>query len=246
MIAAALVGCTVWTVGYSSAVPPLAASNSTRARRRVRHHVNPLKQGFLGVNASLVTLPPPPTPVEVELGCADARFLFERAAADPERAYVGVEIRRALVEQVNGQAQSQGLSQLQAIYANINTDLTRLFPEGRLARVFINFPDPWFKRAQHKRRLVTPQLGRELVPLLRPDGELFFQSDVFDLALDAMAVLEETPGLYNVRGEWSFWGPGDKPNLGDGNPYGACSLREVRVRERGLPVWRILYRRTGV
>ena len=69
-----------------------------------------------------------------------------------------------------------------------------------------------------------------------PDGELLFQSDVFDLALDAMAVLEQEPGLRNVRGEWSFL-----PQ----NPYGVQSLREVRVQERGLPVWRMLYRRSG-
>ena len=38
---------------------------------------------------------------------------------------------------------------------------------------------------------------------LRAGGELFFQSDVFELALDAMAVLEDaTDRFANVLGPW--------------------------------------------
>lgn len=202
----------------------------------MRHHVNPLKQGYVGIAAERVPLPPPTIPVEVELGCADARFLFERAAQRPAATYIGLEIRREMVARVNQQAQQQGLANLRAVHANINTDLFGLFPRGRLQRIFINFPDPWFKRTQHKRRLMTLELATQLAALLTPDGELLFQSDVFDLALDAMAVLEQEPALRNVRGEWSFL-----PQ----NPYGVQSLREVRVQERGLPVWRMLYRRSG-
>lgn len=202
-------------------------------RRRVRHHVNPLKKGFQGILAEPLVLPAEPVEVEVELGCADARWLFERAQREPAVSLLGLEIRREWVERVNEQAQRQGLGQrLRAVHANINTDLPHLFPRARLSRVYVNFPDPWFKRAQQKRRLMTPELAAALTQALRPGGELFFQSDVFELALDAMAVLEQTPGLRNARGEWSFLGR---------NPYGVESLREVRVQERGLPVWRILY-----
>ncbi len=200
---------------------------------RARHHVNPYKEGFLGIAPPPLHLPP--GPVEVELGCADALFLFERARRDPARSYVGVEIRRPLVEDVNERARAEGLSCLRAVFAHINCDLDTLLREHAVARFFINFPDPWFKRAQRKRRLVTPELAQSLRALLEPAGELFFQSDIFDLALDAMSVFEATPGLRNSAGEWSFHRD---------NPYGARSLREVRVEERGLPVWRMLYRRT--
>lgn len=199
--------------------------------------MNPLKEGFLGNAPAPLLLGA--RPVEVELGCADARFLFERAAASAAGGqgglYLGLEIRREMVERVNRQARRLGLANLRAVFAHINFDLPALFPRaGSIDRIFINFPDPWFKRAQQKRRLVTPELALLLRDLLLPGGELFFQSDVFDLALDAMAVLEQTPGLENVQGEWSF---------ARRNPYGAQSLREVRVLDRGLPVWRMLYLR---
>lgn len=204
---------------------------------RIRHHVNPLREKLLHIAPGPLVLPPEAPPVlEIELGCADALFLFELARRDPDTSYIGLEIRRPLVEDVNERAAAAGLPHLRAVFAHINIDLATLLVGHKVRRFFINFPDPWFKRAQKKRRLLTPELAAQLASLLVPEGELFFQSDVWGLALDAMAVLETTPGLRNVAGEWSFL-----PK----NPYAARSLREVRVIERGLPVWRMLYRPTG-
>ena len=200
---------------------------------RVRHHVNPLRLVFLETGAERVVLPARGE-VEVELGCADALFLFERAPRLPDVSCVGIEIREELVRDVNARAAEAGLANLHAVFANANTELDRLFDDGRLARVFINFPDPWFKRRHHKRRVVNAELVESIHRKLVPSAELFFQSDIFDLALDAMAVIEDSGRFANVRGAWSF--------LPD-NPYGAKSLREVRCEEKGMRIWRMLYRR---
>jgi tRNA (guanine-N7-)-methyltransferase len=200
---------------------------------RVRHHVNPLKGTYAALPTVAVGLPERGE-VEVELGCADARFLFERAAADPGRTCIGVEIRVELVDDVNRRARAAGLANLRAVFANVNSDLDRLFPDGRLARVFLHFPDPWFKRRHHKRRVLTPEVAELLHRKIAPGGVLFFQSDVFDLALDAMAVLEESGAWDNEHGPWSF---------APSNPWQARSLRELRCEERALPIWRMTYRR---
>lgn len=207
-----------------------------RQRIRVRQHVNPLLSKF----ESLFAHQPTPLfghidkPLEVELGCADAQFLFERARQEPTHQYIGVEIRKPWVDWVNQQAQRQGLTNLQAVFANLNHDLPALFHPSQLVRVFINFPDPWFKRDHHKRRLVRPDWARAVVEYLALGGELFFQSDVFELALEALAIFEQTPGLANMYGEWSF---------AKENPYGVRSLREQRALAENQPVWRIRYQR---
>lgn len=204
--------------------------------RRVRHHVNPLRSPFLGRTVPALALPPG-RPVEVELGCADARFLFERAPHHPRTHFLGLEIRKPLVDLVNRRAAEAKLDNLQAVFCNINVDLPSLLPDASLARVFVNFPDPWFKRRHQKRRLMNDELVEVLHRKLRKNGELFVQSDVFDLALDAMAVLEAAPARFaNLHGAWSF---------ARANPYGAKSLREVRCEERGLRIWRMCYRRVG-
>jgi tRNA (guanine-N7-)-methyltransferase len=198
--------------------------------------VNPLRSKLLGRKLEPLALPAG-RELEVELGCADARFLFERAPHFPDRMLIGLEIRKPLVEQVNEQANAQGLTNLRAVLSHINVDLPSLFGDATLARVFINFPDPWFKRRHRKRRLIDDELVATLHHKLVPGGELFFQSDVWDLALDAMAVLEAAPERFaNERGPWSF---------ARANPYGARSLREVRCEERGMPIWRMCYRRVG-
>lgn len=201
-------------------------------KRRVRHHVNPLGLPFLGGDARPIPLPASDVAVEVELGCADARFLFDLAPQHMDRFFVGLEIRLPLVKQVNELADARQLSNLRAHFCNVNVDLDRLFPNRRLARVYINFPDPWFKARQKKRRVVTSDLVEVLRRKLATDGELFFQSDVFDLALDAMAVLEAS-GLRNEDGPWSF---------SRVSPYAAKSLREVRCEEKGGRIWRMRYR----
>jgi tRNA (guanine-N7-)-methyltransferase len=208
-----------------------------RVRVRVRQHVNPLRSPFWEGRAVAALQLPADRDVEVELGCADARFLFERAPQHRQSYFVGLEIREPLVDEVNRKAAAAGLDNLHAVFSNINVDLPALVPDGSLTRVFINFPDPWFKRKHRRRRLMNDELVEVLYQKLRAGGELFFQSDVFDLALDAMAVLEEAGDRFaNVDGPWSF---------APANVYGARSLREVRCEDRGLRIWRMCYRRVG-
>jgi tRNA (guanine-N7-)-methyltransferase len=200
--------------------------------RRLRQHVNPLALQHVSVRAEAVALPSD-LPIEVELGCADARFLFERAAAESHVRLVGVEIRKDLVERVNRRAAADQLGdRLIAIHANISTDLERLFRPRSVRRFHLNFPDPWFKRRHQKRRVLTPEVAAVLRSQLEAGGEVFFQSDVFELALDAMAAIEETELFRNLHGPWSFAGR---------NPFGARSKREARVEELGKRVWRLLY-----
>ena len=201
-------------------------------RRRVRHHVNPLGARFLDTNAARVERRD--RPLEVELGCADARFLFERAPRHPDVDFVGVELREPLVEQVNDKARALGLPNLRAVFANVSTELDALFDDAALQRVFVNFPDPCFKLRQRKRRIMTPELAVTLARKLAPGGELLFQSDIWSLAIDALCVLEGEDRLVNLVGPWRF--------MRD-NPYDSKSLREVRVEELGIRVWRLWYAR---
>lgn len=201
-------------------------------RRRVRHHVNPLGGRLLHTHAARIVRGA--RPLEVELGCADARFLFERAPHHPEVDFIGVEIREPLVDEVNELARSRGIPNLRAVFANITSELDHLFEDGALRRIFVNFPDPWFKARHHKRRLMTHELAGVLVRKLEPGGELLFQSDIWDLGIEALFVLECEAGLTNVAGEFGFLRE---------NPYDAKSLREVRVEEYGIRVWRMLFRR---
>ena len=64
---------------------------------RIRQHVNPLKSDLLEIADVPRLEAGPGRALEVELGAAEAHFLIDRANADPETTFVGVEIRRELV-----------------------------------------------------------------------------------------------------------------------------------------------------
>lgn len=200
---------------------------------RARQHVNPLGLTFETFRGSVPDIPADDL-VECEIGCADAQFLFERARIAPERWYVGVEIREHLVDEVNATAREEGL-RLRAVWCNACLHLDKVFARGRLSTVFVNFPDPWFKRRHHKRRMLNQELLAQICRGLAHGGLVLFQSDVWDVALDAIALFESADELVNELGEWSF--------LKERHPFGAMSWREQHCEAEGKPIWRLLYRR---
>jgi tRNA (guanine-N7-)-methyltransferase len=201
---------------------------------RRRQHVNPLGMG-LSRRAAMAPDLPPGRPVEVEIGCADAQFLFERARLEPGNVYVGLDIRSQLVDGVNRRALLER-QPVVGLFAHANRHVEDLFRPASVARVYVNFPDPWFKRRHHKRRMLDAELARSIQAILAPGGELLFQTDVWAIAIDAMAVLDGLDEIFaNASGPWSFWrGP---------NPFSARSWREQHCEEAGLPIWRLLYRK---
>jgi tRNA (guanine-N7-)-methyltransferase len=201
---------------------------------RIRQHVNPLKSDLLDIADVPRVEAEPGRALEVELGAAEAHFLIDRARADANSQFVGVEIRRELVEAVNAACAAAGPANLRSVFANMSVDMGRLFRGGSVGRFFLNFPDPWFKSRQHKRRVIGPGLIAEIGRALAPGGELYVQTDIFALALDAMAALEADETFRSLAGAWTFLRE---------SPYAAKSRRERQCEAEGVRVWRLLYRK---
>ena len=205
---------------------------------RIRQHVNPLKSDLLEIADVPRIAAAAGQALEVELGAAEAHFLIDLARADRETLFAGVEIRRELVTFTNGELARGGLPNVRLVFANMSVDMRRLFAAGSVRRFFLNFPDPWFKTRQHKRRVIGPELMQEIHRALAPGGELFVQTDIFDLALEAMGALEGmAPARFaNAHAPWSFL---------PANPYPAKSRRERQCEGEGTRVWRLLYTSRG-
>jgi tRNA (guanine-N7-)-methyltransferase len=202
---------------------------------RVRLHVNPLKSDLLEIAEVPRIAAPPGIAIEVELGAAEAHFLIDRARDDRGTQFVGIEIRRELVGATNVEFQRMGLDHVRSVFANMSVDMPRLFADASVQRFFLNFPDPWFMCRQQKRRVIGPGLVREIARALAVGGELFVQTDIFALALDAMAALEAEPATFvNAREPWTFL---------RASPFAAKSRRERQCEQEGARVWRLLYRR---
>ena len=104
-----------------------------------------------------------------------------------------------------------------------------------MRRVFVHFPDPWWKKRHQKRLLLAGSVLGDLVRVLVPGGELFIQSDVEERAAGYEALCVATSGLVAAP---------SGPRLAD-NPFGAKSPREHRASTDGVPIFRVLFQNTG-
>jgi tRNA (guanine-N7-)-methyltransferase len=167
--------------------------------------------------------------IEIEVGFGHGRFLFERAVARPDVRILGLEIKKKWAYLVAERCRARGLHHVTAWGADARDVLSRV-PEASVARVFMHFPDPWWKRKHEKRRLTGDSLIEEVARVLRPGGEFFMQTDVQERAEVHCAA---------VRGCAAFVLAGEGGYLAE-NPYQARSNREARAAEDGLPVFRVL------
>jgi tRNA (guanine-N7-)-methyltransferase len=205
-------------------------------KKRTRHHVNPLnfRPEPERPDWSKVFLHPD-RPLEVDVGSAKGTFLLARAAQCPERNLVGLEIRLPMVERTRKDAAKLALTNVHVVFGNANHDLVRLFDERTLARLYVHFPDPWFKKRHHKRRVVTQAFLDDAASRLVDQGELHLMTDFLEYATDASALIEAHPAFENALG------PGRRHEA----PLvpGVLSDREAWHVSQNDPVYRYLFRR---
>jgi tRNA (guanine-N7-)-methyltransferase len=167
--------------------------------------------------------------IELEIGFGRGLFLIERAASAPASHLWGIEIKKKLAYQVAQRCRELELDRVKVMAGDVRAVLSYARPDAILARVFMHFPDPWWKKRHAKRRLVGPEVLDQLARLLRPGGELFLQTDVEERVREALDELAAHPGFRL-----------DDDGLIAANPYGARSNRERRAIADGLPVYRVL------
>ncbi|MDP9036518.1 MAG: tRNA (guanine-N(7)-)-methyltransferase [Myxococcota bacterium] len=174
--------------------------------------------------------------IELEIGPGRGWFLVERADAEPRAGLLGLEIRRKWAAVVDARLAARGLATRARVFAeDVRYALPRLSPEASVRRVFVHFPDPWWKKRHQKRLVVGDRFVEEVFRLLEPGGELFVQTDVDDRASAYEDLLHG-----DARFEPGGSAPGS-PRLAD-NPYVARSPRERRAIADGLPVHRLRWR----
>jgi tRNA (guanine-N7-)-methyltransferase len=210
-----------------------AAAEHKKTRPNPYAHAPTLPDGESVDMRSIVT----GSSYELEIGPGRGGFIFERAAAAPEAALIGFEIRRKWATIVDERLAKQGLGSRARVFSeDAKFALPRLAPSACVRLVTMHFPDPWWKKRHQKRLVMSDVILDEVHRLLSDDGEFFIQTDV-----------EERAVQYDVHlaSDGRFVPYGDSPGLAwlAENPYGARSPRERRAIEDGLPIFRMRYRK---
>jgi len=171
--------------------------------------------------------------LELEIGSGHGGFALAFAKTRPEGALVAIEQRHKFARELAAKAETRGLRNLLALQGDARILAPRLFRAGSLAVIHVHFPDPWWKRRHHTRRLVDDRMSALLFGLLRTGGLLDFRTDVEDYARGAVERLEEI-GFANEAGPGRF---SERP--ADEIP----STREKRYLAANEPVWRLRLRK---
>ncbi len=169
-----------------------------------------------------------PRPLEVEIGPGRGGFALDHASAHPEIELVLIETRRADCELIRGRAGKRGLGNVQVVQGDARLLLPRLFVPGSLSAVHVQFPDPWWKKRHHKRRMVDAELALLLRRLLAPGALVDFRTDV--------------PAYF--REALQTWLEAGFEQLPDAPPE-VLSTRERRYAGTGQPVFRARFRNPG-
>ena len=91
----------------------------------------------------------------LELGCGKGRFTAGMAAAEPDALLCAVEkVPDAMVVAME-RVRDAGLTNVRFLDRDAAL-LPEFFAHGEVSRIYINFPDPWPKKKQFKRRLTAP------------------------------------------------------------------------------------------
>jgi tRNA (guanine-N7-)-methyltransferase len=204
-------------------------------KKRPRHHANPFafiqevqppdwRQAFAH----------PDRPMEVDIGCDKGDFLFGRARQAPERNLVGLELRETVAAILRDRIARSGLDNVAVVHCNANLSFEALFAPGSLARVYVHFPDPWFKTRHRKRRIVNQALLDAIASRLEPGGAFEFMTDQQGYAEEAVPLVEAHPAFENLHGPAQPATP---------EPERVLSHREEWHLSRGDPVHRYRWRR---
>ena len=153
----------------------------------MRQHVNPLSKNFFEIDP----IPPlnevfenPKSPLHLDIGCASGEFLLELSLRNKNWNYIGIEIREKLVLNANLKIKNKEYKNLYFAFGNANNFFNNSQNKpliDSVTSISFNFPDPWFKKKHHKRRVIQPEFINFLSNSMKKRSLIFIKTDVKEL-----------------------------------------------------------------
>lgn len=137
--------------------------------------------------------------IEVDAGFGKGRFLLARAAAYPNRGYLGIEKKHFRVLGVDRKLRKDGIQNVRLLEMEISYAVQELLPPDSVSSFFIFFPDPWPKRRHSGRRLITETFLQAVNRVLMLGGELHIATDDVEYGLHIDALLKRISELDRLK-----------------------------------------------
>ena len=106
-------------------------------------------------------------PLDLEIGIGNGSFIVPFSKDHPERNIIGIEIEGVYLKKANKKLLKQDISNARLLIGDAKFLAWKLFDDESIEDVYINYPDPWFKKRHKKRRLINVYSLRMLALKMR-------------------------------------------------------------------------------
>ena len=135
------------------------------------------------------SLKPECTALWVEVGCGKGKFTAETAQANPDVLLIAVERCREAMVVAMEKAKAMGLTNVFFIDMDVEK-IEEIFAGQEIDRLFINFPDPWPRKKNAKRRLTYRTFLDKYCRVIKLGGEIHYKTDnapLFEFSVEEFA-----------------------------------------------------------
>lgn len=176
----------------------------------------------------------------LELGCGKGEYTLELARRNPDKNYIGVDIKGARLWRGAKTATQEGLRNVAFLRTRIEF-ITAFFAPGEISEIWLTFSDPQLRASENK-RLSSAMFLERYRSFLKEDGVIHLKTDSRFLyeythavaVVNDLPILAETTDLYGDRQE-PLAAAGVAPDLTEKRLGQECSGRHSQ-RPRTLPV----------
>ena len=125
-------------------------------------------------------------PIHIEIGMGKGKFLTTLAQQNPTINYIGIEKYSSVL--IRAVAKQEELTLPNLLFIRMEAEyLADVFAHNEVARIYLNFSDPWPKDRHAKRRLTSKEFLDRYHQILLPEGEVIFKTDnreLFDYSME--------------------------------------------------------------
>lgn len=117
-----------------------------------------------------------PNPLILELGCGKGEYTVGLAKQNPDKNYIGIDIKGARFWRGAKTALDEGLENVCFLRTQIEL-VDYCFAQNEVSEIWITFPDPQLKFKRTKHRMTNSIFLRKYKDILKPDGLIHLKTD---------------------------------------------------------------------
>lgn len=172
-------------------------------------------------------------PIVVELGCGKGEYTVQLAKSDPDRNFVGVDIKGARMWSGAKEVEEENIPNAKFLRAEIE-NICSFFAPGEVEELWITFPDP---QMQKVRKRLTSTRFLNLYRLIMRDG------GIINLKTDSPFLYEYTRRLVELNGFEVLTNTDDLYGTGNADPVSSIkTYYEQQWLSRGKKIKLLSFR----